>query len=463
MSNFNAFLDSNPKLKMSSSAYLKDLYETEILPRATQSLSFLDNAPYVSDVRSFFNRPAAVISKDISDATLEQLKTTAGDLTWIGTRVVSRLGDGVIGLAGIATNIAKDSIDALSSLANEAAETGPQFSFPTFTLPPLTPSGLPVKILTTAELREYAASFTDISGKAISRAGATFSAELAVQGNKLVSNTAYFADVLSAGTIDALRNSPKQLSETLPEVVSKVSAVKDSAKELAAAATTSLPQKLQQLNGVIGDNVQNVRATILQASNDLAIQAQATGAVVQEKLRIAQQEAPKWRLFPEGGNFEESYIGQQLKALGEYAERYRTSPGTRTAVDSGRVSQTVEQLIAQQREALSQAFERLSSTLKAAQYQPTAISQQSQVLSFSSRSIINAQKDYDQLLSELVKLQSTLSKLQLDSDSNSLALDAAKEKYNILVDQLMKVQGQLKNIDIDSQLKQPFNDLKSLL
>lgn len=203
--NFNGYLDANPKLKLSTSEFVLDYYTRIFEPKAIDTLELLDRSPLAQSTRELASAPTSEIVGKIASATAEKLSPFTNVLSGIANRVGDKLFGGPIEalsaslesfngaidkLASTASSLPSIQVDQFISSAGKGDLPSPSLpSFPSFSFD----SSLPTTIrLDDDRTKAFQAAIANTVGQitpSLSRAGSTFTAELAEKGSILSTNT----------------------------------------------------------------------------------------------------------------------------------------------------------------------------------------------------------------------------------------------------------------------------------
>ena len=95
LAEFNKILDADPKLRFSSSEYVVDVYNNEVVPRATETAAFLARSPLAQNTKAVALTPTSKIAADLLaglvDRTAQLSDSLGGIVAFQQQRVINAL------------------------------------------------------------------------------------------------------------------------------------------------------------------------------------------------------------------------------------------------------------------------------------------------------------------------------------------------------------------------------------
>eukprot|EP01036_Dinobryon_divergens_P025811 gene25811-34398_t len=273
---FNKILDTNPKLRLSSSEYVVDAYNSEVLPRAIDTAAFLARSPLAQNTKAVALAPTSQIVADF--------------LTRIAERAAP-LGDSIDGIVTFQQQRITDALSAVSastvkSLADITIPNDLDIDISVQWQPslPLSPQLMADSVDGFGTLAVQVAKTADELLPSLERGGVTLSLELGKAGSALLSNS-----------------------------VSAAGSVSQALLQLGQDSVTVFPKRTAELvlQDVLPTASKTVAGTIAQAQTleqQLLVGLRDAEAQTEELLNAA----TRWQLFSDPNHLENGFWERQL-------------------------------------------------------------------------------------------------------------------------------------------------------
>ena len=289
LTEFDKILDANPKLRLSASQFAVDAYNTELIPRVTETVDFLAKSPLAQNTKAVATAPTSQLAAE----TVTQIAQRTAPLTELLEGFALKQQERLANAAASWTMSTSQSVDGFFQAALPS-DIGSPLAPLSVTLPELSvpPTVLENAVTELQEAGEKAVAAVEVLIPALGRGGVTLSVELGQAGLVLLSNSA--AAAASAGS------AVLQLAEGLLTVLPQRSA------ELLAQ---SLPTATDAAVSTVSIGIE--------AEQRLAAEALA---LAEEKANEVVAAVSQWRFFSDPSHWQNGYWERQIASAAALLE-----------------------------------------------------------------------------------------------------------------------------------------------